>query len=65
MDRARVEAILSGQAVTLKGKSVAARPLVIPDDRMMHCAGVLSRLCDKVSSTRPLALEPSQLPPIF
>jgi len=65
MDRARLEAILSGMPVA--GLKVpAAKPVLKPDAQMERCLPALNRLRAAPSSgARRLELTSTQLPPCF
>jgi hypothetical protein len=65
MDKARIEAILSGKPVTGR-KGQAAKPVLKPDAKIEQCLPALNRL-RAASSTgqRSLVLTSSQLPPCF
>lgn len=64
MDRARVNAILSGQR-TLTADARAAKPVIVVADDIIASSKALGTLCRTQSGARPLRLESSQLPPIF
>jgi hypothetical protein len=65
MDRARIEAILSGKP--LAGLKVpVAKPVLKPDAQMERCLPALNRLRAAPSTgARRLELTSSQLPPCF
>jgi hypothetical protein len=65
MDRARIEAILSGKP--LAGLKVpAAKPVLKPDAQMEQCLPALNRLRAPPSNgQRRLELTSAQLPPCF
>jgi hypothetical protein len=64
MDRARLDAILSGQRTLADGGKAEKAPIVA-DREVIACTSALSTLCEKRTGARPLQLQSSQLPPIF
>jgi len=65
MDRARIEAILSGMPAGGR-KALAQKPMFKPDDQMGQCLSAVSRLrAAPCTGHRRLELTSSQLPPIF
>lgn len=64
MDRARLNAILSGHR-TFTGDGKTAKLVIVVDSETIACTAAISILCTKRSGARPLPLESSQLPPIF
>lgn len=65
MDRARIEAILSGKPVAGL-KMAAATPMLKPDAQMEECLPALNRLRAAPSTGhRRLELTSAQLPPCF
>lgn len=64
MDRARLEAILSGQRTLADGGN-AEKSVIVADREMIACTSAISTLCKKRTGARPLQLQSSQLPAIF
>ena len=65
MDRARIEAILSGKPAGGR-RAAAPTPVVKPDAKMEQCLSALNRLrATPHTGHRRLELTSSQLPPIF
>jgi hypothetical protein len=65
MDRARIEAILSGKPVAGL-KMAAPKPMLKPDAQMEQCLPALNRLRAAPSTgQRRLGLTSAQLPPCF
>lgn len=64
MDRARLDAILSGQRTLADGGNTE-KSVIVADREVIACTSALSTLCKKRTGARPLSLQSSQLPPIF
>jgi hypothetical protein len=64
MDKARINAILSGQR-TFAAEARAARTVIVVSDETTASSKALGTMCRTRSGARPLPLESSQLPPIF
>ena len=66
MDRARIEAILSGKPAGRGKKKHDPKPIFKADDKVSACMGAITRLCAAPGKGhRAVELASSQLPPIF